>query len=161
MQPWLKRIRGVIGMGLIWAVGGLIVGGLIELVDNVFPAAHPWTRLVDMWPQTLALLFFRRGVVFVVVLGIAKGRRRFEDFSLRQFAAWGAVAGLGLGLLAVAMGAGIAFLAITTLMSAGAGAGSLALARMAEARGLLNAGTDVTGAGLTEGEARALLGRRD
>lgn len=161
MQQWLKRIRGVIGMGLIWAVGGVFVGGLIELADNVLPAAHPWTRLVDMWPQTLAILFFRRGVIFALVLGLAKGRRRFEDFSLAQFAAWGAVAGLVLGLLAVATGAGIAFLGITTLLSAAAGAGSLALARVAEARGLLGAGTDATRARLPDRDARALLGRQD
>jgi hypothetical protein len=49
---------------------------------------------------------------------------------------------------------------ITTLWSAIAAAGSLALARMAEDRELLAAGADVGEAGLTEGEARELLGRR-
>ena len=171
MRKWLRRLRGVVGMGLMWAVGGLCVGGGIELVDNLLPAAHPLTRLVDMWPQTLAILAFRRGVVFAVVLGLARGRRRFEEFSLPQFAAWGAVAGLVVGVPALAMGAGVVFVAITILLSAAAGAGSLALARMAEERGLLAAGADVTGAdvtrgdvtraGLTDREARALLERPD
>lgn len=161
MQQWLKRLRGVVGMGLIWAVGGAGIGALIELVDNVAPAAHPVTRLVDMWAPTLAILAFRRGVLFALVLGVARGRRRFEEFSLAEFATWGAVAGLALGVLAMAMGAGVVFLGLTTLLSAVAGAGSLALARMAERRDLLAAGADGPDVRLADGDARQLLGRRD
>ena len=161
MWKWLRRLRGVVGMGLIWAVGGVGIGGLIELLDNLLPVAHPLTRLVDMWPQTLAIVAFPYGVVFAIVLGMARGRRRFEECSLSQFAARGAVAGLVLGALAMTMGAGIVFVGITTLLSTVAGAGSLALARMAEERGLLAAGADVAKAGLPDGEARPRLGRQD
>jgi hypothetical protein len=104
-----------------------------------------------MWAPTLAILAFRRGVVFAVVLGLARGRRRFEEFSLAQFAAWGAVAGLLLGGVAMARGAGAGFVAVTTLLSAAAGAGSLALARAAEQRGLLGAGGDGRRPGLPGG----------
>jgi hypothetical protein len=148
-------------MGLIWAVGGVGLGALIELVDNVLPAAHGLTRLVDMWPPLLAILAFRRGVVFAIVLGIARGHRRFDEFSLTQFAAWGAVAGLVLGAVAMAGGAGVLFVGITTLLSAIAGAGSLAVARMAEGRGLLEAGTDTRAVGRIDDPARPLLGHRD
>ena len=160
MRHWLRRIRGVLGMALVWAVGGLGIGGLIELLDNVLPGGLAMASAVDMWPQTLAILAFRRGVVFAIVLGIAKGRRRFEEFSLAQFAAWGAVAGLVLGVLAVAMGAGVVFVGVTTLLSALAGAGSLALARTAEERGLLDGRESVAEAGLAAGRAREVLGRR-
>jgi hypothetical protein len=34
MRQWWRRIRGVVGMGLIWAVGGIGVGGLIELLAS-------------------------------------------------------------------------------------------------------------------------------
>ncbi len=151
VRTWLRRIRGVVGMGLLWALGGVFVGALLELVDNVAPAAHPLTRRVDMWAPTLAILAFRRGVVFAVVLGLARGRRRFEELSLAQFAAWGAVAGLLLGAVAMAGGAGVGFVAVTTLLSAAAGAGSLALARAAEQRGLLGAGGDGRRPGLPGG----------
>ncbi len=161
MRTWLRRIRGVIGMGLLWAFGGVCVAAAIELVDNLVPAAHPLTRLVDMWPPTLAILGFRRGVLFAIVLGLAKGRRRFEEFSLGQFAAWGAAAGLALGVVAMARGAGVVFVAATTLLSAVAGAGSLALARMAEGRGMLDAGADAAAARLAGGGARGLPGRPD
>ncbi len=161
VNTWLRRIRGVLGMGLIWAVGGLAIGGLFELIDNVLPMAHPFTRQVDMWPQLLAILAFRRGVLFAIVLGIARGHRRFEDFTLAQFTAWGAASGLVLGLVSMAMGGGVLFLAVTTLLSAIGGASSLVLARVAERRGLLDAGAGATNAGLPRGEARELLGRGD
>lgn len=129
-------------MGLIWALGGLAIGGLIELLDNVLPGGLPMASAVDMWPQTLALLAFRRGVVFGIVLGITRGRRRFDELSLARFALWGAAAGLAVGAVAIASGAAIGFVAVTTLLSAVAGAGSLALARMAEGRGMLGRGVD-------------------
>lgn len=135
---WLRRVRGVIGMGLLWAAGGAALGGLIELLDNVLPGGLAMAGAVDIWPPALAILGFRRGVLFAVVLGIARGRRRFEELSLAQFASWGAVAGLMLGVIAMAQGAGLAFVATTTLLSAAAGAGSLALARMARGQQLLD-----------------------
>jgi hypothetical protein len=148
-------------MGLIWAVGGAGVGGLIELMDNVLPGGFPMASAVDMWPQTLAIPSFLGGVVFAVVLGIAGGRRRFDELSLPQFAAWGAVAGLLLGGFGVSRGAPAVFMGITTLWSAVAAASSLALARRVEDRELLAAGAGVADAGLTDDEARQLLGRRD
>ena len=91
MQKWWRRVRAVLAMGLIWAAGGLLLGGAIELLDNVLPGGFPGASLVDMWPQTLAILAFPRGVAFAIVLGAVGGRRRFDDFSLAQFAAWGTV----------------------------------------------------------------------
>jgi O-antigen/teichoic acid export membrane protein len=161
MSQALRRVRGAVGMGLVWAIGGAGVGGLIELLDNVVPAAHGFTRQVDMWPQVLAIPSFMLGVLFAVVLGIVGARRRFDQLSVPQFAGWGAMAGLLLGLWPVSNGAPIYALAITSLWSAIAAASSLALARRAEDRELLAAGEGVAGAGLSEREARELLGRGD
>ena len=163
MKQWLRRARGVVGMGLIWAAGGMGVGGMIELLDNVLPGGLAMASAVDMWPQTLAIPGFIAGLVFGAVLGIVGSRRRFDELSLPRFTAWGAVAGLLLGGLTVVLGirAPILAVTITTLGSAVAAAGSLVLARFGERRELLSAGADVTEAGLTEGEARQLLGRSD
>ena len=163
MRQWARRVRGVMGMGLIWAVGGMGVGALFELLDNVLPGALPFISRVDMWPQTLAMPFFIAGLVFGIVLAIVGSRRRFDELSLPRFTAWGAVAGLLLGGLAVVLGirAPALAVALTTLGSAVAAAGSLTLARFAERRELLSAGAGVTEAGLTDGEARQLLGRGD
>lgn len=160
MKRWLRRIRGAFGMGLAWAIGGALVGGLFELIDNILPGALPWISRVDMWPQTLAIPGFVGGVVFSVVLGIVGSHRRFSELSLPRFAAWGAVAGLLLGGLAMALGAPAVFLGVTTLGSAIAASGSLALARMAENRELLKAGAEVSEVRLPEGETQQQLRRR-
>ncbi len=139
---WLRRLRGVLGMGLVWAMGGAAVGGVIELLDNVLPGGLPGASAVDMWPQTLAIPAFLGGLIFAVVLFVAAGRRRFDELSLPVFAALGALAGLILGSKGVSAGLPVFVLAITTLGGALAASGSLMLARRAARRDLLTAGTD-------------------
>jgi hypothetical protein len=163
MKKWPRRIRGAIGIGLIWAAGGAGVGMLIELIANVLPGGlhDAMASAVDIWPALLAMVGFLGGAVFSAVLGLAGGRRRFEELSLPRFAAWGAMAGLLLGgFMAAMVGAPAGFIAITTLWSAIAAPGSLVLARMAEKRELLDAGADVPKVGLAGGEAQKQLGGR-
>ncbi len=169
MKKWMRQIRGAVRMGLTWAVGGFLVGFGIEMIHNVWPT--PFGSIVDIWPAALGYPAFFGGVVFSTVLGIAGRRRRFDELSIPRFAAWGAVGGLIVSLIPAAMVAmglatpNIPLWQITaalvgplTLGSAIAASGSLALARMAEDRELLDASADVDQAGLTEDEARELLG---
>ena len=150
MKKWLHRIRGAVGMGLTWAaawfgVGALIGlvffgGGLVELVSN---------------SVVFAVFGFVGGAAFSGVLGIAEGRRRFDEMSLPRFAAWGAAAGLLLSVLLLGTGGSIPLLgsvvvaSVATLLGAGSAAGSLALARRTEDKELLEAGEEALG--LTEG----------
>ncbi len=170
MKKWLRRVRGAVGIGLTWALGGALVGMGIELIHNVWP--NPLGSLVDIWPAALALPAFLGGLVFSAVLGIAGRRRRFDELSLPRFAAWGAAGGLVVSLLPAAMAAlGLVRLLVPvwpltaalvgplTLGSAIAASGSLALARRAEDREPLGGPRDVDAVGLTEEEARELLGR--
>lgn len=169
MGKWLRRVRGAVGMGLTWAVGGALIGFGIELVHNVWP--NPLGAFVDIWPAVLAYPAFLGGVVFSVVLGIAGRRRRFDELSLPRFAAWGALGGLLASLFPAALVAvglatpnaplwqiTLALAVPLTVGSALAASGSLALARMAEDRELMAASEDVAEVGLTEEEARELLG---
>lgn len=169
MKTWLRRIRGALGMALTWAVGGALVGAGIELIHNVWP--NPLGSLVDIWPAVLAYPAFFGGLAFSAVLGIAGRRRRFDELSLPRFAAFGAVGGVLVSLLPGALvGLGLAtpnvpawqitaaLIGPLTLGGAAAAAGSLALARMSEDRELLHAGEGVADVGLTEEEARELLG---
>ena len=145
MAKWLRRIRAAVVMGLIWAVGWAVVGGAVMegIVD-------PHGKILDMWPQTLAIPGFLCGAIFSVVLGIAASGRRFEELSLSRFGALGAVAGLLLGGLAAATGPAslplwlraAVVLAPLTILSAASATASLAVARLAERRARLPAGTD-------------------
>ena len=131
MNKWLRRLRGAVGMGLLWGAGGAGIGMLIELIANIVPG---FGAGVDIWPAVLGVMGFIGGGVFSVVLGIVAARRRFDELSLPWFTAWGAAAGLLAGALLLALGAPAIFVGVTTLGSAVGASGSLVLARMAERR---------------------------
>lgn len=154
MRKWLRRIRGAIGMGLVWAMAWFGAGLILLLVVGVGAADVPF-------PLFFALLGFLAGVTFSGVLGMVEGRRRFDQMSLRRFAAWGGVGGLLLAVVLAAVLGGDTLLVlgpIFALSGAGCAAGSLALARMAKHRELLDAAADVGETGLTGEEARERLG---
>ena len=134
MKPWVRRVRGTIGLGLLWAAGGFCVGGMIELLDNILPGGLAMASAVDMWPQTLAIPGFLGGVIFAVVLMVAARHQQFDELSMPRFAGWGAITGLTLGGLAMSIGAPVIFLAIMAGAATVAAATSLWLARRATQR---------------------------
>lgn len=139
MRSWLKRVRGALLMGLTWAIAWAPIGLLIGfIVDRDGRMDEPWIA-VGAFPGFFA------GVMFSILLGIVGRRHRFEDFSIRRFAAWGAGAGLAMSVLPFLMGSAnpalpawfpaVVIGSITVLGSASAAA-SLALARKAERQAL-------------------------
>ncbi len=170
MKKWLKRIRGILGTGLTWAAAWSVVGTIIRSLAAVIAGgtvAAPSGSLVTgvvVLLVTFGVMGFIGGAAFSVVLGIAEGRRSFDQMSLPRFAAWGAAGGLLVSLffqISPAGSPGISVMAasVLTLLGAGSAAGSLALARRADDRELLDAGADVAEVGLTEKEKRELLGK--
>lgn len=160
MHRLLRRTRGAIGMGFTWAAGWALAGVLIGVSSRLLPWL-PWNAVFDVFDAPLPALAvpgFVGGVLFSVVLGIAGRRRRFEELSLGRVAAWGAVGGLLLALTPAALVAvGLATIGrpdaglweLTAviagplmLLCAASAAGSLALARKAERRAPLPAGTE-------------------
>ena len=133
MKKWLRRILGAVGMSLTWAAGWGLVGVLIGMFVD------PHGSIDDMWVVTLGVPGFLSGVVFSAVLGIAEGRRRFDELPLSRFGFWGAVAGLLLGVLPFAVGSpnselppwvlGVVIIGSMTLMSAVSAVGSALLFR--------------------------------
>ena len=167
MKRWLKRIRGVFGTALTWAAAWSGVGAIVRLVGGSFGVVDASFGVVDVFVDyvvtagVFAILGFVGGGAFSVVLGIAEGRRRFDEMSLPRFAAWGAIpafvlfallGGFGGGLLG-----GMVYGSVVALLGAGSAAGSLALARRVDDRELLEHGAEVADIGLTEEEKRDLL----
>lgn len=165
MNRWLRRLRGTLGMGVIFAAAWFAVGMImllgILLVTGSTGADVPY-------PLGFGAFGFVAGVTFSGVLGLVEGRRRFDQMSLPRFAAWGAAGGFLLSAIfvsAVALAEGPAFLGnllvlgpVFAAAAASSAAGSLALARRAEDRDLLKSSEDVAEVGLSAGEARELLG---
>ena len=151
MKKRLKRIRGMVGMGLIWAAGWSPIGAVIGLVGGVGAVA-----LAISWAQ----IGFMGGVFFCTVLGITEGHRRFDEIqmSLRVFGGiGGTVAWFFLSTGGPVTLGSLAMASFVFLLGAGSAAGSLALARKADDRELLEHGADVADIGLTEEEKRELL----
>ena len=155
MEKWMRRIRGAIGMGLIWAAAWFGAGLMLLLVVGVGAADVPF-------PLFFGLLGFLAGATFSGVLGILAGRRRFDQMSLPRFAGWGALGGLLLsGIVVLAAGPDGELLVlgpVFALAGAISGAGTLALARRAEGRQLLDANADAAEPGPNKDKARELLG---
>ena len=152
MNKWLRRMRGAVGMGLVWAAGWAVAGVLIGVSSILLPGL-PWDSFFQVFDAPLpamAIPGFFGGVFFSMVLGIAGRHRRFSELSLPRFAAWGALGGLLLILFPFALVAvGLAsregsslgtWQIIATisgpfiLLSAAAASGSLLLARKAQDR---------------------------
>lgn len=93
---WVRRLRGAVGMGLLWGAAWAIIGG--GIIEGIIDAQG---RVVDMWPQLLGVVGFLGGIVFAAMLWIAGGRRSFSEFSFREFAGLGALAGALQGVLAM------------------------------------------------------------
>ena len=161
MQKWLRRVRGAVGMGLTWAAAWAIFGLMIGVVSKITPFL-PWDSFFEVFDAPLPALAvpgFFGGVLFSIVLGIAGRGRRFDELSLKRFAAWGAVGGLLLALLpdflvlvglASLSGEGGSLLKLTAVISpplialgAASASGSLMLARKAKKQDLLERGQDV------------------
>src|SRR3954466_9692747 len=86
MQKWLRRVRGAIGMGVIWAVAWGAVGMVPRWVLGFNPDAP--------FPLIFGVLGFGAGVTFAGLVALAGRGRRFDQISLPRFAGWGALGGL-------------------------------------------------------------------
>ncbi len=163
MDGWLRRIRGAIGMGLIWGaawfgVGMIMLLGLL-LVTGETGADVPY-------PLGFGAFGFVAGVAFSGLLGAIEGRRRFDQMSMPRFAGWGATGGLLLSVVFVGMVGLVedpAFLGnlvvlgpVFAMAGGASAAGALALARRAADPALPEAGGETGEAGLPPEEAREL-----
>lgn len=122
MSKWRRRIRGAIGIGVSWAVAWFGAGMVLLVIVGPGAADVPF-------PLFFGLLGFLAGVIFSGLLGVAEGRRGFDEMSLPRFAGWGAVGGFLLAVaVAVVAVAGDPTLEILELgpLFAVAGAGSAA-----------------------------------
>jgi hypothetical protein len=147
MRGWLRRIRGVLGMGIVWGGAGALVGMAIELINGIW--STPLGAMMDMWPVAIGLPSFFMGITFSTVLGVVARSRRFDELSLAKFAILGGLGGLvvavlpwplvSLGLVPVGFNLWPvvpAIIVLFTLVGIIVAPGTLALARMTEDRPL-------------------------
>ena len=154
MGKWLRRIRGVIGMGFTWGAAWSGAGFVLAVVTG-FKADAPF-------PLIFGVLGFFAGVIFSAFLALTEGRRRFDQMSLPRFAAWGATGGIVLSAIfakAASLDWGDVLLIAPTFAVACAvcASGSLAVARRVARAELPDIRGDIAEVELTELEKRRLL----
>ena len=154
MGKWLRRIRGVIGMGFTWGAAWSGAGFVLAVVTG-FKADAPF-------PLIFGVLGFFAGVIFSAFLALTEGRRRFDQMSLPRFAAWGATGGIVLSAIfakAASLDWGDVLLIAPTFAVACAvcASGSLAVARRVARAELPAIRGDIAEVELTELEKRRLL----
>jgi len=133
MKKWLRRIRGMVGMGVIWGMVWFAAGLLVLLA--IFLVGAPGADVP--FPIGFGLLGFCAGVTFSGILGVIEGRRRFDQMSLLRFGVLGGAGGLlfsGIFIFMTDLGWDVLVVLgpVFTLSGVGCAAGSLALARIAE-----------------------------
>ena len=100
MNSLLRKLRGMLGVGITWAVGWAIVmfiiGSIIGVVDPdaIDPGEEPW-RLALM----VSTVGFISGSAFALIFSSAERRKSIRDLSVLRSAFWGALGGAALPLL--------------------------------------------------------------
>jgi len=127
-------------MGVTWALAWFGAGMILLLIVGPDAADVPF-------PLGFGALGFLAGVTFSGVLGIAEGRRTFDQMSLPRFALWGGLGGVlfaAVFVAAASLGGGALLVLgpVFALAGAGCATGSLALARRAEDPRLLDTRSD-------------------
>jgi hypothetical protein len=130
----LRRIRGIIGTGVTWALAWVGLGAGIGALTG-FPLSY----LLRM-AMNNSVAGFIAGASFAVILSVAERHHTLEDLSLRRVALWGAAGGALLSFLPLAFGIPLAYLLGPLVINVGIGAGmatgSVALAKRGEDRRL-------------------------
>lgn len=149
MDMLLRRIRGALGMGLIWG-SAWFAAGMAMMVGLLVTTGS--TGADVPYPLGFGALGFVAGVTFSGVVSLVGGSRRFDQLSLGRFSAWGGLGGfLFATLFVVAVTVfddptfldNLVFLGpIFGVAGAGCAGGVLAVARRAGEGELLESGED-------------------
>ena len=143
MQIW-KRIRGIVGTALSWAIPWSLTGVALAITTIVF-GAYPGIRGILEFVGLVATFYGIWGAIsggiFAVVLAAAEHRRALKELTMGRVIAWGAVGSLIVPLLFVillsrvyddALIPSLPLFAIPAALGAVSAAGTLSLARRAE-----------------------------
>lgn len=140
MNLCFRRVFLVILVALAWAVVWSPVGVLAGIIVD------PVGSIDEMWVAIGAYPGFLCGAVFSAAIGIAEGRRGFDEIALSRVAAWGAVSGLLVGVLPFVLGTvntalplwlwGIVTAGAVTILSSASAVGTALIARIAKKRAL-------------------------
>src|SRR5262245_19822214 len=104
----LRRLRGVLGTALVWAIVWCLAGSAI-----IAPAVWWYGKTHDEGPASFGEILLAvmmnlsawgavSGAVFALLLAIAERRRTVNELSMGRVVGWGPIGGAALPLIAIA-----------------------------------------------------------
>ncbi|MBS1787918.1 MAG: hypothetical protein JST85_09365 [Acidobacteria bacterium] len=90
MSTQLRKLRGVVGISLIWGILWAVIFGVLATIigivdpDSIDPGEEP--AIIGLMGGVFGLV---SGVVFGALLAVAENGREFRNFSLLRAALWG------------------------------------------------------------------------
>lgn len=114
MGNLLRKIRGLVGVGVTWGtLWGVIGAGIGLVIGIISPGAWDWGNPILDWAFGMGLYGAVSGVAFATLLSLGEGRKTIFDLSLRRVSIWGVLGSAAVPLLFNSMGA---FAAGTTVV---------------------------------------------
>lgn len=101
MMGLLRKLRGVIGTGVSWAVAWTGVGAILHLLNGGMVSPTLSLELIGF-----SFLGFVGGSLFATGFMLTEGRRQLDELTLGRAMLWGALAGV-VGPLVAMAGAGV------------------------------------------------------
>jgi hypothetical protein len=97
MKQWLRRLRGVLGIGTLWGLVGTVVGvGVGAFLSRA--SGQPLLQALVEFGLGVGWLGFVLGSVFAGVLTMLEGQRTLDKLTPWRAARWGALAGVAVSL---------------------------------------------------------------
>jgi hypothetical protein len=146
MRTLLRRLRGVLGTSLLWAVtwslGGLALAGFLLLRNPVLRGSEGISDAFLIPVFLFGTWGALGGAIYAIALAMFERRRTLDQLVMARLAVWGALGGMALPLLV--LGAALSAyghaalgpvnswvipLALTGMLGAGCATGTLAIAR--------------------------------
>jgi hypothetical protein len=99
MQNVLKKLRGILGIGITWAIAWSALGALLATVQAlILASSYPQVRGALSGAIALNAIFigvygFLTGSLSGAILSIAERRHTISQLTTRRFALWGGIAG--------------------------------------------------------------------
>lgn len=132
MGALLRKLRGLIGVGLTW---GILWAAIIAVIGMVIVVVDPDSIDPGEGPLIAGAIVgfqgFVAGVGFGILLSFAEVRKTILDLSLIRVAIWGMLASAALPFLT---GMPIGMMWLVCILGAASASASVAIARKAELR---------------------------
>ena len=90
MNKLFRRLRGLLGVGVMWGAMWAVVGAIIGVVA---PESWTWAHPILDVAIGMGAYGVISGIGFGALLSLSEGRRTLGDLSLQRVALWGVLGG--------------------------------------------------------------------